>query len=146
MQFVRLKVPLFGDNNRESSVMDGETSTSWPLTTDGVTDWESVFEDLKTGFIVLIRSAHSVATLKACATVVVQQLFTREDDGMNVMKYILNLESILQTSGDKDVTADELNVMRDAVSNLLRAIKEDRILMSQEYLEKRINSEERRSS
>jgi len=126
--------------------MDGETLTSWPLTPDGVTDWESVFEDLKTGFIVLIRSAHSSDTLKACATVVVQQLFTREDDGMNIMRYILNLESIIQASGDKEVTADEMDEMRDAVSDFLRTIKKDRILMSQEYLEKRINSEERRSS
>jgi len=126
--------------------MDGENATSWPLTTEGVPDWEGVFEDPKTGFIALIRSANSPATLKACATVVVQQLFTRDDDSMNVMKYILDLENILPDSDDKETTSEELDEMRDAVSGFLRAIKEDRILKSQEYLKKRINEEERRSS
>jgi len=126
--------------------MDGEKATSWPLTAEGVPDWESVFEDPKTGFIALIRSAHSPTTLKACAAVVVQQLFTRDRDSMNIMKYILDLEHVLPNSDDKKITEEDLDEMRDAASGFLRAIKEDRILKSQEYLKKRTNEEERRSS
>ncbi len=125
--------------------MDEEYHSPWPQTADGVTDWESVFEDSKMGFIVLIRSAHTPGTLKDCATVVVQQLFTRDDDAMTVMKFIIDLEAILPDSEGNTFTEEEVAGMRDAVGDFLRTIKQDRIEKAQEYLAKRSKDGERRS-
>jgi len=125
--------------------MDSEKPSPWPQTPEGVTDWESVFENPKSGFIVLIRSAHSPEILKECATVVVQQLFSRDDDAMITMKFIIELERILPDSNGKKLTEEEVEEMRDAVTGFLRTIKVERLQKAQEYLRRRANNEERRS-
>jgi len=125
--------------------MNEENPSPWPQTPDGVTDWESIFEDPKAGFIALIRSAHTPETLKDCATVVVQQLFTRDDDAMTVMKFIIDLEGILPDSSGLALTKEEIDGMRNAVGSFLRTIKEDRIERAREYLKKQAKDGERRS-
>jgi hypothetical protein len=124
--------------------MNQETPTQWPQTPDGVTDWENVFEDGKSGFIVLIRTAQSPETLKDCATVVVQQLFSRDGDSMAIMKFIIDLEGILPDSEGKMFSDDEVDGMRDTVSAFLRKIKNDRIKKAQDHLDNQAGSGERR--
>ena len=126
--------------------MTEENPNPWPQTPEGVTDWESVFEDSKMGFIALIRSAQSAETLKDCATIVVQQLFSRDDDAMTVMKFILDLEEVMPDPNGAPSTSEELEDTRDAVTGFLRKIKEDRILKAAEYLEKSGKGKERRSA
>ncbi len=110
-----------------------ETGTHpWPLTPDGVTDWERVFEDPDTGFIQLIMQAHSPQVLKECATVTIQQLFIREDDDNNVMTLIIKLNKLLPDDAD----ASDQDDMRDQVCELLRDIKNERIRKAAESLAK----------
>jgi len=125
--------------------MVDENSAAWPQTPAGVTDWETVFEDPKTGFIALIRSAQSPEILKDCATVVVQKLFTRDGDAMHVMRYIIDLEGILPDGNGQSLGPDEIESMRDAVTAFLRKIKIDRIAFAEEYRRKRQKDGNRRS-
>jgi len=126
--------------------MNEPTTSPWPQTPDGVTDWDRVFEDPHGGFIALIVSAHSPETLKDCATVIVQQLFSRDNDSMTIMKFIIDLDRILPESDGQSFTPEEVSDMRDAVADFLRRIKDDRIHMAQKYLRKKNKDAERRST
>lgn len=126
--------------------MDNAKSRPWPQTPAGVTDWEKVFEDPKAGFIVLIGSANTVTGLKNCATIVVQQLFTRDGDRMLVMKFILDLEKLIPDQPDKIYSKEELGDMRKSVTEFLRKIKNERISKAKEYLAKQSKNKERRVS
>ena len=122
-----------------------DNPSPWPQTSEGVTDWEMVFEGPNPGLIGLIRTAHTPTTLKDCATVVVQQLFTRDDDSMMVMKLIIDLEGIIPDSNGEALSAEEVDRMRDEISGFLREIKAERIKQAREYLKKQKNTKERRS-
>jgi len=121
-----------------------DNPSPWPQTSEGVTDWEMVFEGSSPGLIKLIGTAHTPMTLKDCATVVVQQLFTRDDDSMMVMKLIIDLEGIIPDADGEVLSGEEINAMRDGISAFLRQIKDERIKQAKEYLKKRNNGEERR--
>ena len=117
--------------------MSENTEPAWPQTPEGVTDWEFVFENEGAGFIPLCLLANSPLILKECATVVIQQLFTRDDDSMNIMKYIIALNDIIPDEKELDMDVDNLKVMRTEVTELLRKIKTDRQNKSKEYLKRK---------
>jgi hypothetical protein len=126
--------------------MDNAKSRPWPQTPAGVTDWEKVFEHPKAGFIVLISSASTAAGLKECTTIVVQQLFTRDNDTMLVMKFIIDLENIIPDQPDKIYSKEELDNMRQSVTEFLRKIKKERVTKAKEFLAKQSKQKERRVS
>jgi len=109
----------------------------WPQTPDGVTDWEFVFEDANEGFIPLVMMASSPVILKECATVIVQKLFTRDDDGIHVMKYIIELNEIVPEASENYTDATLIDSMKTRTASLLREIKDDRKKKAATFLQRK---------
>ena len=110
------------------------SENDWPKTADGVTDWELVFEDEENGLMALVMTAHSTVILKECTIVIIQQLFIREDDSTNIMKYILMLNDIIPDEQENNTNKDWLKSMRSNVVELLRKIKDDRMKKANAFL------------
>ena len=109
------------------------TKRGWPKTADGVTDWEQVFEDPEHGFVALVDKAETVDVLKQCATVVIQQLFTRKGDEVERDR----ATNLLERVTDSDAIAAELGAKKRLVSSLLRNIKGERLEKAEEYLRRK---------
>tara|TARA_R110001592_G_scaffold340261_1_gene628344 strand:+ start:217 stop:1227 length:1011 start_codon:yes stop_codon:yes gene_type:complete len=105
----------------------GETSKpAFPQTPDGVTDWEKVFEDPDQGLITVIRTAQTSDNLRACMMIVIRQLFTRDNDELQVAQLTRQLDDLLAQSGGA--------VPTDAAIAMLRQIKVQRQELAQAYL------------
>ena len=113
--------------------MPQNATQSWPQTTDGVTDWETVFEDPEKGLIPLIAQAHTPQALRDCAVVTINMLFTRDSDAGDIAKLTAELHELAPDDADEARTGQ----IRGVISLLLRQIKEDRIESAREFLEKR---------
>lgn|GEM_PF-2159128 len=110
---------------------------AFPQTPDGVTDWEKVFEDPDRGILKLIRDAHSREALRACVLVVIEKLFTRKNDQLEIARLKKQLDGILEEAGD--------GVPTDEVVALLREVKGHREQRARDYLkEKETKARERR--
>jgi len=119
----------------------------WPRTDQGVIDWEHVFEDEQDGLIPVILLANTPFVLKECSTLIIQQLFSRENDSMNIMKHIIALERIIPDQKEMSLDKNALAAMRAQIATRLRKIKDDRIQKSEEFIKhKKLASKERRSS
>lgn len=104
---------------------------SWPKNPSGTIDWETVFEDPETGLIPLIQQAHSPAALKKSAFVIIKNLYTRKDDPPKVEFFISQLNEMIPD----DLPADSLSRVGDAVIDVMRKVKEERIRKAVEYEE-----------
>jgi len=124
--------------------MDGDTEDVWPLTDQGVTDWEFVFEDPYGGFIPLVEMANTPFVMKDCATVIIQQLFTRDDDAMNIMKFIIALNDIIPNDKEMGLDKDVLAAMRSDITALLRRIKRDRLKKAEIFLRRKAETDKER--
>jgi len=136
----RLAGAIYGRGMREMG------KPKWPQTPDGVTDWEFVFEDANEGFIPLVMMASSPVILKECATVIVQQLFTREDDGIHVMKYIIDLDEIIPAASENYTDTKLIDGMKSRTADLLREIKADRKKKAGAYLQRKMAGGDKRRS
>lgn len=105
----------------------------WPQNPDGTTDWDAVFEHPATGLIAIVAKAKTPQSLKETTTLVIKKLFTRDDDASEVKRFLGELDSII-AKVEKD---DQLSATVDAISGLLRIIKEERKEQAREYLEKK---------
>lgn len=103
---------------------------TFPQTPDGVTDWPKVFEDPDDGLIPLISSARTANALRQCAFVVINQLFTRKNDTLEVARLGKQLDALFAERG----TSDDIEQLSEAIIGLLRQIKNERIQKAQEYL------------
>jgi len=105
----------------------GETSKpAFPQTPDGVTDWETVFEDPDQGLVSVIRTAQTSGNLRACVMIVIRQLFTRDNDELQVAQLTRQLDDLLAQPGGA--------VPTDAAIAMLRQIKAQRQELAQAYL------------
>ncbi len=120
------------------------SENDWPQTAEGTTDWELVFEDEENGLIPLILTAHSTVILKECTTVIIQQLFIREDDSTNIMKFILKLNEVIPDDQEANTNKDWLKSMRNDVVKLLREIKTDRMKKAEAFLARKARIEQDR--
>ena len=111
----------------------GPKAANWPQTADGVADWESVFEHSKTGLVSLVRQAGSEHALKACATVIIKSLFTRQGDENISRHYFEILEGIVPKKGDKKKF--DIHALQSETIDLLRLIKNDRVQRAEAYLQ-----------
>ncbi len=118
---------------------------SWPKNDDGTVNWDSVFTDPKTGFIPTIDNAKSIDALESCATVVINSLFSRDDDEEYRTAYIAALNHIfLSLNGD-----EHIETIRARLVTMLHSIKENRISRAAEYQKAKklhLDGEERRMS
>ncbi len=126
--------------------MEIPAKTDWPLTAQGVTDWEFVFENEEEGFIALVSMAHTPFIMKDCTTVIIQQLFSRDSDAMNIMKFIIALSEIVPDEKEQNLNADLLAAMRAEIVELLRKIKIDRIKSANDFLRRKLQEKKDRRS
>jgi len=103
---------------------------AWPQTPDGTTDWEVVFEDPETGFIQLVAQSPSADVLRQTTTVVIDKLFTRRGDEVEVASLKKQLETILAAPSD-------IAVKQAGVSGLMRQVKETRIEKARVFIERK---------
>jgi len=101
---------------------------AFPQTAEGVTDWEKVFEDPERGLIPLVGQAHSSDALRGCLMVVIQQLFTRTSDELEIARLTRQIEALFNEAG--------ASVPAEAAVALLRQIKDHRIAKAREHIEK----------
>ena len=106
--------------------MGDTTKPAFPQTPDGVTDWEKVFEDPDQGLVSVIRTAQTADNLRACMMIVIRQLFTRDDDALQVAQLTRQLDDLLAQSAGA--------VPSDAAIAMLRQIKTQRQDLAQAYL------------
>lgn len=109
--------------------MAEKSKPSFPQTPDGVTDWERVFES-DGGLIALIGQAHSAAALRQCAVLVINQLFTRKQDQLEVARLMQQLDKLISDAP----AAGEVGTLSTTIIELLREIKRERIDKAREYL------------
>ncbi|NQW01275.1 MAG: hypothetical protein HQ483_16335 [Rhodospirillales bacterium] len=125
--------------------MSNPADDRWPQTAQGIADWEQVFEDSTNGFIPMVLLAHTPAVLKQCATIIIQQLFSRDDDGTNVMKFLIALNDIIPDEMETSTDKEALATMRTEISVMMRKIKADRKTKSEGFLKRKAQtSQERR--
>lgn len=95
----------------------------WPQTPDGTIDWETVFEDPKTGIIPALSAANNKDALHKGTVAVIRQLFTRKNDEIQVERFLKELTVIVgEVQGSEDFPK-----MQEAILNLLRRIKDGRV-------------------
>lgn len=110
--------------------MTDNPKAAWPKTPDGTIDWEIVFEDPETGLIPLVARAQSPDTLHASAEVVIQKLFTRKNDADERARLMFLLDETLEKN-------DDIVIMRTQITDMLRAVKEERIEKARVYVERK---------
>ena len=103
--------------------MTDTPETRWPKLPGGAIDWEKAFEDPETGLISLILKAHSPAALRECAIAVITQIYARQDDPSEVEHFVDQLKTLVPDQ----VPPKDLSRIADAVADILRQIKADRI-------------------
>ncbi len=120
------------------------SKTKWPQLANGTTDWDKVFDDPSSGLIHAISQATSAEALRAVTLLVIQKLFTRDEDKAEVSAFTATLDGIIEkVEGDEQLAATI-----DAVAQLLTQIKEERQEKAREYLKaqgKKKKKGERRS-
>lgn len=124
--------------------INSSNKEEWPLTNQGVIDWKFVFEDEEDGLIPLILMANTPFVLKECTTLIIQQLFSRENDTMNIMKHVLALEQIIPNEKESNLDKDALMSMKNKIAHLLRKIQADRIQYANEFLRRKTQTEKER--
>ncbi|MBT5108480.1 MAG: hypothetical protein HOM25_07350 [Rhodospirillaceae bacterium] len=102
---------------------------SWPKTSSGATDWDTVFEDPDNGLISVIAKAETVDALRQSSLIVIRALFTRNKDSLNRIKYttLINI-----TISGRKASAD-LGAMKAAIIRLLRQVKNERVRRAKLY-------------
>ncbi len=108
--------------------MAEKSTASRPQTAQGTTDWEKVFEDPKAGLIPLIAGARSASALRQATIVVVEQLYARRDDPGEVERFKDEINRMITD----DTSEADLPSIIDAVTAILRQVKDDRIAKSAE--------------
>ena len=110
--------------------MADNPKAAWPKTPDGTTDWEYVFEDPATGFIPLIAQAQSAEALDMIATIILQKLFSRQNDVDELHLHIAHLASITEAGGSVESMTAQIN-------DLMRKVKNERIEKARVYVERK---------
>lgn len=112
-----------------SELISVADKSSWEKTPGGTTDWETVFEVPPTGLIPLITQAQSPSALRECTIVVIKKIYTRKNDPAEVERFISELTIMIPD----DLTESDLPRITEAVSAILRRIKDDRIRKAAEF-------------
>ncbi len=100
-----------------------------PKTPSTATDWEAAFEDPETGLIALIASARSPAALRKSAAFVIERLCIRMDDPAEIERLTAELNQLIPD----DTTEEDLSRIDEAVTTILRRIKEERKRKAAEF-------------
>lgn len=108
-------------------------SSARPRMADGTADWETIFEHPDSGLVPLVSRARSVDGLKACATLVINQLFTRKNDAAERER----LNDMLVRIMARAEAEGGFEIARDGVIELLRSIKQERLLKAATYVAKK---------
>lgn len=102
---------------------------AWPKTAFGTVNWEVVFENPNDGFISIVKDAPTPLDLRNSTIEIVNQLFPRTVDGGEIDRFIGELESLIPP----DTAEDSLPVLQDAVTVILRQVKDFRVARARAY-------------
>jgi len=100
----------------------------WPKTREGEVDWQAVFENPEDGYIPRVQRASDPHALRAAVLVAIESLFSRKEDRADVKEFAAKLEKIFATGGLKQT--------KEAVTTLMRGIKDQRIEKSAQHAAK----------
>ncbi|MBT6096477.1 MAG: hypothetical protein HOH04_16445 [Rhodospirillaceae bacterium] len=100
-----------------------------PKNADGTVDWETIFERPGSGLITLVEQAKSLDGLRACAMVIIDQLFTRKNDEAERERQHKVLRELIAAAENNG----ELESARADVIRMLRSIKQERLLKAAAY-------------
>jgi len=103
-------------------MIQAKTPDHHPVPVDEI-DWEVVFESPKDGFVTLVKQAQSVNSLQQCAGLIIDKLFTRENDGPFLAAYHTALKELLPVEDGSNV---DVSFSKKRVIVLLRDIKQHR--------------------
>ncbi|NQV56417.1 MAG: hypothetical protein HQ503_11210 [Rhodospirillales bacterium] len=104
---------------------------AWPKTAGGTVDWEVVFEDPENGLLSLIAQASSPTALRECAILIIEKLYTRKDDPPEIERFIREISELIPN----DLPPSNLPEISDAVTGLLRQIKDQKINIAAKFEE-----------
>ena len=124
--------------------MSDQQSLLAPKKADGTTDWDIVFDDPERGLVALIDRVTSVGALHQCTQIMIERLFTRKNDQLDIARFNRELDKIISFAG----IIGDLSAVKQEVILLLKRIKAERVEKSREFQEKISNkkSRNRRSS
>lgn len=108
---------------------------SWPHQDDGTVDWETVFEDEDVGLITFIERAKTTEALSQCAHVIIQSLFTRDEDS----PYRDAFNAVID-----ELATSENEESRNKILRVLREIKANRMARAGAFLDQKAKGDERR--
>jgi hypothetical protein len=109
--------------------MTDSEKSSWPKLPGGAIDWEVVFEDPSSGLIPLIAQAQSATALRDSTILVINQIYTRQDDPPEVERFTAELTMMIPAN----LPEKDLPRITEVVTTILRQIKVDRIRKAEEY-------------
>jgi len=95
------------------------------------TDWETVFESPESGFVSLVKQAQSVNGLRQCTGLIIDKLFTRQNDGPFRAAYHAALKELLPIEDGDNV---DVSFSKKRVIVLLRDIKQHRQRKAAKYV------------
>ena len=110
---------------------NSDSKDSWPKTAAGTVAWEVVFEDPDNGLLSLIGQAPSPRALRESAILIIEKLYTRKDDPAEVERFTREMSELIPD----DLAANNLTGIINAVTGLLRQIKDFRIKKAAEHEE-----------
>lgn len=102
---------------------------TWPKTPGGTVDWDKVFEDGEDGLIPLITSAKSAQALRESTILVIKMLYARKDDPPEVERFVAEVTSLIPDH----LPESALPKIVEAVTGILRTIKDERVRKAAEY-------------
>jgi hypothetical protein len=116
--------------------------SQWPKIADDTIDWETLFEDEKTGMIAVVSASENPELLKQQAQAICQTVFNRRRDKSSIK----NVNAFLNRVIPEDAQEENLPAMQASVVNMLRKLKEDRLKRAAAFLKKGRKNGNRRSS
>lgn len=82
----------------------------WPTLPDGTIDWMTVFQAPGTGLIPQIEQSTTAAQLKACFAVIIEALFSRQNDADVRAAYHATSDELFAGAGDSDLRAQKVKL------------------------------------
>jgi len=116
---------------------ESEKST-WPKLPSGTIDWETVFEDPVKGLVPLISQAQTATALRDMTVLVIKKLYARKDDPAEVERFVIQLSEMLPD----DTPVQALPKVLNAVTGILRQVRDERIRIAAEYSEEKARKQE----
>jgi len=116
--------------------------SDWPKTTDGTTDWESLFENPKKGLIAVITATQTPEQLRLQTDAIIHAVFSRKRDQALMANLAAYLDKLIPDNADPQ----RLPTMQVGVRQVLVKIKGNRIKRAAASVTKKKNKGSRKAA